>query len=163
MSALLDAGGAVISDCGQYRYRLWRTWDEGKPALCFIMLNPSTADAQKNDPTVERCQRRARRLGFGGLQVLNIFALRSTNPSALYTHANPWGPENDAHIFAVCKTAGMVVAAWGVHGLLYRRAESLRVALAYNEIKLHHLGLTKEGAPRHPLYVGYGVQPEVWG
>lgn len=107
-------------------------------------------------------QRRAQRLGFGGLEVLNIFALRSTNPAALYTHPAPCGPANDIYIFSVCKKAGMVIAAWGVHGLLYRRAEGLRTALAYKEITLHHLGLTKEGAPRHPLYVSYSVQPEVW-
>src|ERR1051326_5628436 len=97
-----EAGGArpmnpraLFSPCGLFRYRLWRHWTPGMPPLVFVMLNPSTADAEKNDPTVERCERRAKAGGFGGGEVVNLFALRSTDPKALYSAADPIGPEND--------------------------------------------------------------------
>lgn len=82
---LFTETGATFSECRRYRYRLWRYWDRSKPPLCFLMLNPSTADDLSNDPTVERCQRRALAMGFGGLEVVNIFAFRSTDPAALYS------------------------------------------------------------------------------
>lgn len=90
--SLFEQSGAAFSPCRRYRYRLWRTWGDAAPAV-FVMLNPSTADEIENDPTVERCERRARAMGFGGLRVANIFSLRSTDPTALYTSDDPVGPE----------------------------------------------------------------------
>ena len=119
--------GARFSPCGRYRYLLWRIWDENRPPAVFVMPNPSTADEIKNDPTVERCERRARAMGFGGLRVANIFALRSTDPAALYQHADPVGPDNDAAIIESVAGAGIVVCAWGGHGNLNDRGAAVRV------------------------------------
>ena len=84
LNDLFCKSGAQFSACNRYRYRLWRIWDESRKPLVMVMLNPSMANADQNDPTVERCQRRALKMGFGGLRVVNIFALVSTDPAALY-------------------------------------------------------------------------------
>jgi hypothetical protein len=151
--------GAVFSPCGAYRYRLWRTWSDEPPAV-FVMLNPSTADEIENDPTVERCERRARMMGFGGLRVANIFALRSTDPSVLYEHPDPVGPENDAAILESVAGAGIVVCAWGAHGRLKDRDVAVLALLRGAGVVPHYLTLTKDGVPGHPLYVSYKVQPK---
>jgi hypothetical protein len=153
--------GAIFSGCNQYRYRLWRTWDAALPRLNFVMLNPSTADHLVNDPTVERCERRARMLGYGCLLVTNIFALRSTDPEQLYLVDDPIGPENDLSILLAAVAAGKVICAWGAHGILQERAAAVLGYLRCH-VDLWHLGLTKGGHPRHPLYVGYDVQPALW-
>ena len=98
LADLFTKTGAVFTPCKRYRYRLWRTWDASKPPLVMVVLNPSIADVSRNDPTVERCQRRAMASGHGGLEVVNIFALVSTDPAALYTTADPVGPENNSAI-----------------------------------------------------------------
>src|SRR5437867_1481016 len=100
-SLLPETTGATISDCGRYRYGLWRIWDESKPYCLFLMLNPSTADDIDNDATVERCQRRAAAMGYGGLHVANLFAWRSTDPSVLTSVPDPIGPDNDRTIVTV--------------------------------------------------------------
>lgn len=158
---LFDDSGAYFSPCRTYRYLLCRRWAD-TPVAVFVMLNPSTADETTNDPTVERCERRARAAGFGGLTVVNIFALRSTDPGALYAHDDPIGPENDCHIRSACRDAGLVVCAWGTHGALTSRGENVRKMLTADGVALHHLGLNKGGTPKHPLYVGYGVKPQRW-
>lgn len=153
--------GADFSPCRKYRYTLWRIW--GKQPVCmFTMLNPSTADEVKNDPTVERCERRARMWGYGGLFVTNIFALRSTDPKALYDCDDPVGPDNDEAILTCAKKAGLVVCAWGSHGLLNGRGEAVRRLLA-SHVDLHYLKLSvTTGQPGHPLYIGYSVEPKPW-
>ena len=93
-----DRVGALFSPDRVYRYRLWRRWKPEEPALVYVMLNPSTADEIDSDATVTRCIERARRMGYGGIEVVNLFALRSTDPTALYRHEAPVGPENDQHI-----------------------------------------------------------------
>lgn len=153
--------GAEFSLCEQYRYLLWRKWGEMPPAT-FIMLNPSTADEVKNDPTVERCERRARAMGFGGLRVANIFALRSTDPSALYTHNDPTGPDNDDAILESVTGAGLVICAWGKHGNLNQRGQKVLQLLCGAGIAPHYLKLNNDGTPKHPLYVGYSVKPQAW-
>ena len=150
--------GATFSACSQYRYRLWRHWS-AEPAVLFLMLNPSTADETVNDPTVERCQRRAKEMGAGGLQVANIFALRSTDPAALYTAADPVGPDNDAAILSAANECAQVICAWGVHGEHQGRGDAVLAMLGSAGITPHCLGTTKAGHPRHPLYVGYAVRP----
>lgn len=158
-----DRTGALFSPCRTYRYRLWRAWDQEKPRLVFVMLNPSTADETIPDPTITRCMTRAKRMGYGGLEVVNIFALRSTDPDALYMHRDPVGPENDTHIKAACATAmesdGKVILGWGTHGALYTRGREVRSMLNDEQINTYALALTKEGYPKHPLYVGYNVDP----
>jgi hypothetical protein len=147
---------AVFSDDRKYRYVLKRIWNPLGGLLNFVMLNPSTADEVVNDPTVERCERRARTTGYGGLVVTNIFAWRSTDPAALRRVADPVGPENDRAIIAWAQRAEKVVCAWGNDGMIRRRAEKVRHLFYLVGIDLWSLGLNKAtGEPRHPLYVSY--------
>lgn len=156
---LFTTSGAVFSDCQRYRYRLWRTWDSSKKPLVMVMLNPSIADAEQNDPTVERCQRRALAMGFGGLQVTNIFALVSTDPGALYETEDPVGPKNNAAILEAVSDAGMVLCAWGTHGAHVGRAREVVAMLRDAGVSPYCLGQNADGSPKHPLYVGYGISP----
>lgn len=159
--SLFGQTGAVFSSCNKYRYRLWRTWNEKAPAV-FVMLNPSTADEIVNDPTVERCERRAHVMGYGGLRVANIFALRSTDPGALYGHSDPVGEDNDRAILESISGAGIVVCAWGGHGNLNNRGAAVLKLIRDAGVIPHYLTLNKDGTPKHPLYVGYNVQPTAW-
>ncbi|AUH33556.1 DUF1643 domain-containing protein [Paracoccus tegillarcae] len=152
---------AAYSPCGQYRYGLSRRWGSG-PALLYVMLNPSTATEMANDPTIERCERRARALGFDGLGVVNLFAYRATRPEDLRRAADPVGPLNDDAIRAAALRADRVLCAWGVHGDHLGRAEQVRAALRGLRRPMLHLGLTKAGHPRHPLYVSYARSPADW-
>lgn len=152
---------AVYSDCERYRYLLTRVWAPGPRAL-FVMLNPSTATEVQNDPTVERCERRARALGFGAFRVTNIFAWRATDPKVMLAVPDPVGPENDAAILGSVPWAQAVVCAWGNHGLHLDRGHAVEAMLRASGARLSHLGLTGQGQPRHPLYVGYDRQPEAW-
>ncbi len=154
--------GATFSTCGQYRYRLWRIWDDSVPPAVFVMLNPSTADEVANDPTVERCERRARAMGYGGLRVANIFALRSTDPKALYEHDAPVGADNNKAIIESAADAGIVVCAWGKHGLHIGRGRTVLEMLRKAGVTPHYLKLNKDGTPAHPLYIGYDVKPQEW-
>lgn len=151
---------AVISPCGTYRYRLERTWDADEPKVAFIMLNPSTADAEKDDPTIRRCIGFAKSWGFGGLIVGNLFALRATDPRELYSYSDPIGPDNNAHLRAIGMCAEQIVCAWGAHGSLHDRASGVAAMLdAYN---LSALTITKKGQPGHPLYVSAEIQPKAY-
>ena len=157
------ASVAEYSDCEAYRYSLTREWDPTGPRAALVMLNPSTATERQNDPTVERCERRARTLGFGAFRVLNIFAWRATDPRDMRAAADPVGPENDAAILSAASWAGQVICAWGTHGAhLDRGPEVERMLRRAAGGKLCHLGLSKHGHPRHPLYIGYAVQPVPW-
>ena len=153
---------AQFSDCGLYRYQLTRHWAGTKDTVNFIMLNPSRADEFRNDPTVERCERRARAMGFGGFSVTNIFAWRDTDPHAMRRAAEPVGPRNDEIITAAAQQASLVIAAWGSHASHRARGADVARLLSNAGVTLHHLGLTKHGHPRHPLYVPYARLPEVW-
>ncbi|WP_296426090.1 DUF1643 domain-containing protein [Yoonia sp.] len=156
------ASVAVYSPCERYRYSLTRVWaPEGKRAL-FIMLNPSTATEVQNDPTVERCERRARALGFGAFRVLNIFAWRDTDPKHMRAAADPIGPANDAAIITSLSWADQVVCAWGTHGAHLNRGPQVAAMLRAADVPLYHLGLSKGGHPKHPLYIGYAVRPGPW-
>lgn len=149
--------GAIISDCGNYRYVLTREIEQpirwNRPCL-FVMLNPSTADAELDDPTIRRCVGFAKREGCTSLTVVNLFALRSTDPSNLLSHPDPVGPDNDAHIQEqVLKHAnGLIVGAWGAHKStwkLHQRAEYVVSMLG----DAYCLGKTTSGSPKHPLYI----------
>lgn len=157
------ASTAVYSDCERYRYLLTREWSAARNGrVLFIMLNPSTATEVQNDPTVERCERRARALGFGGFRVTNIFAWRDTDPKAMRAAADPVGPENDAAILSSLDWADRIVAAWGAHGAHLDRGPAVEAMLRGSGHRVFHLGLTKHGHPKHPLYIGYARQPEPW-
>ena len=147
--------GATFSTCRTFRYTLWRIWNANVPPLLCILLNPSTADEVKNDPTVERCERRAISGGFGGLIVCNAFALRSTDPGVLRTVVDPVGPDNDDAILKMAKMAGQVVCGWGTHGNFMNRGKTILELLRRNNIKIYCLGQNKDGTPKHPLYIGY--------
>lgn len=153
---------AVYSDCERYRYSLSRIWDEAGPRVLFIMLNPSKATEVQNDPTVERCERRARVLGFGGFRVMNIFAWRETDPRLLRAAADPVGGENDSLLLDGLNWADTVIAGWGVHGEHLNRGPEVEALLRGAGVDLHCLGLSKAGHPRHPLYIAYATQPQVW-
>lgn len=150
----------------EYRYALFRTWEPEAHVsrqVNFIMLNPSTATSEVDDPTVRKCQTLARLWGAGGVAVTNIFALRSTDPKALYQHPRPVGVWNDPAIQVIAQTSMMAVAAWGTHGRLHGRGEAVRAMLAAMDVPLYHLGLTKEGHPKHPLYLKNSTPPRPWG
>ena len=153
---------ATYSDCERYRYALTRVWDASAERINFCMLNPSTATEVQNDPTVERCERRARTLGFGGFRVTNIFAWRATDPRDMRAAQDPIGPENDRAIKEAAHWAGRVVCAWGTHGAYLDRGAEVERLLRSSNVALFHLGLSKAGHPKHPLYIGYAVQPELW-
>lgn len=145
---------AIISDCGQYRYTLHRTLESPlrwvKPCL-FIMLNPSTADAELDDPTIRRCISFAKREGCTELTVVNLFALRSTNPEYLLTAQDPVGPDNDQYIKEQVEKHqnGLIIAAWGSHKSISKRVSQV-IPLLNNA---YCLGTNKDGTPKHPLYL----------
>ena len=112
---------AEFSPCRQYRYSLWRYWDEHKRYAVFVCLNPSTADETKDDPTVRRCINFAKGWDYGGMIMLNLFALRSTDPKRLKLVDDPVGPDNDFHLRSASSKAGITIAAWGIHGTLMGR------------------------------------------
>ena len=153
---------AIYSDCEAYRYELTRVWDKGGDRVLFVMLNPSTATEVQNDPTVERCERRARALGYGAFRVCNIFAFRATEPKDMRAQPDPVGPLNDATITQAAEWADAIVCAWGTHGEHLNRGPQVETLLRAQPKPLTHLGLSKAGHPKHPLYIGYHVQPVFW-
>ncbi|SDY80513.1 hypothetical protein SAMN05444004_103184 [Jannaschia faecimaris] len=154
---------ATYSEDEKYRYVLTRTWDISARRVTFVMLNPSTATEQQNDPTVERCERRARALGFGAFRVTNIFAWRATDPRDMRAQADPvGGTANDAAIRDAALWADTVVCAWGTHGAHLNRGVQVEALLRQTGKPLTTLGLSKDGHPKHPLYIGYAVQPVPW-
>lgn len=153
---------AHYSDCERYRYDLTRVWDTQGRKVAFVMLNPSTATEVQNDPTVERCERRARALGYGAFRVCNIFAWRDTDPKLMRKATEPIGTANDQAIIEACIWADTVVAAWGTHGEHLARGPAVETLMRNAGKPLHHLGLSKAGHPKHPLYISYETQPVVW-
>lgn len=143
---------AMISDCGNYRYWLTRQWDNGC-LLPFVMLNPSTADANDNDPTIRRCMTFARGEGFAGISVVNLFAFRATNPDALRSVRDPVGPDNDEFLIQELRRNRKVVAAWGAVPMWRDRINYVLSLAELNEVDLRCVGQTNGGFPRHPLYV----------
>lgn len=165
MGSLFDwaiTWNATFSPCRKYRYTLTRTWAPDLPKVNFLMLNPSTADEVRNDPTVERCERRARMWKYGGLIVTNLFAWRSTSPGELYRVPDPIGPDNDEAIVEAAHEAQLIVCAWGYHGELIDRGRKVRDRL-HMFATLHYLALSsKTGQPCHPLYLPYSRTPVPW-
>jgi hypothetical protein len=154
-----EYSGALFDPSERYRYRLWRVWDRRLPRCLFVMLNPSTADYEINDLTVRRCIDFAHRWGYGGLEVCNLFAFRSTDPAALYEVIDPVGAENDRAILEAATAAGVVVVAWGNHGQLHGRGRYVTQLLEEAAIAAHCLGVNDSGEPKHPLYVSADTLP----
>lgn len=149
---------ATISSCGRYRYDLVR--GEGEPSICWLMLNPSTADAHTDDPTIRRVVGFSQRWGFGTVVVVNLFAYRATQPTALLSVDDPVGPDNDATIRETVTACTVTVLAHGVvHRRLHDRARTVELLLLAAGVPLVCLGQTADGSPRHPLYVRGDTQP----
>jgi len=155
------AGSAIISADGRYRYHLSRRFEIGADRIAtFIMLNPSTADHLRDDPTIRRCVGFCRRWDCGVLHVVNLFAVRATDPRDIREVADPVGPENRKWVCQAAAIGDLVVCGWGTHGsymdqdlTVLRWIEDCCTPLA--------LGVTRGGQPRHPLYVPYaaGLEP----
>ncbi len=151
---------AEFSPCRRYRYSLWREWggmfgSERQGYAMFIGLNPSTADETNDDPTIRRCIAFARDWGYSALCMTNLFAYRATDPAKMLVQADPVGPDNDKTLLQLAGGSEIVVAAWGIHGDHRGRADEVRRMLP----RLHYLGLTKDGYPKHPLYLPKTLRP----
>lgn len=152
---------ALLSGDGLYRYRLTRTWAEGKP-VNFLMLNPSIADASIDDPTIRRCIGFAKQWGYPGLIVTNLFAFRATDPRDLFRAEDPVGDENDVAILAAAMDASIVVAAWGAHQRARERARHVLHLLRKNIGPVYCIATTVSGLPVHPLYQPREFKPRLY-
>jgi len=156
MSDIIQTG-ATISPDQLFRYNLWRIWDTAKPYALFVGLNPSTADATEDDPTIRRCKRFAADWGYGGIHMVNLFAYRATKPENMMKAYGPHGADNDQWIKALTEHAGIIICAWGANGdYLNRDQEVIELLESFD---LYHLGMTKDGKPRHPLYIKADTKP----
>lgn len=153
---------AVLSKCGKYRYSLTRIWDVTLPRVLFIMLNPSTADAEINDPTIRRCMGFAKDWGYGGIYVVNLFALRATNPKDLLGYTFVVGIQNEVWFRAMSDLSDLVVCAWGnspILDKLQKRLDHTWKPLSWINKPLNYLELSKDGTPKHPLYLPKNLTP----
>lgn len=151
-----DRPMAFFSEDRTYRYWLVRVWDSRKPVLGIVMLNPSTADEDTDDATIRWLDRFARSRGYGGIEVCNLYALRSRHPKALWTHPDPVGPDNDQHLARLARERDVIVLAWGANARQPRVSHVTRLivrACQERGATLGVLGWTKAGQPRHPLYM----------
>jgi hypothetical protein len=149
----------------EYRYRLSRTWEADKPYVLFVLMNPSTADPNSDDPTIAKCCRFAKAWGFGGIVAANTFAYRCTDQKRLTETVDPIGPDNDKHIIEMAKKAAIVVFAYGKprHKQLRSRGVSLaRILIEKAGITPHVLRLGPDGTPCHPLYLPETLEPVIW-
>jgi hypothetical protein len=153
------SSGANFSRCRRFRYTLWRRWDDSRPMVMMIGLNPSTADARRNDPTIRRCIGFAESWGQGGLIMTNLFAFRATYPSDLKATADPVGPRNDAWIRRAARQVDRIVAVWGNDGAWMDRSAHIRHML---KGRLEYLRLNAAGEPAHPLYLPSSLAPRPW-
>lgn len=147
----------ILSPCRTYRYTLWREFGGlvGDGYAMFIGLNPSTADEVNDDPTIRRCIAFAKSWGYGALCMTNLFAFRATDPEEMKRAADPVGPENDSHLIALARDAGVVVAAWGTNGTYLGRDNAVRTMVP----NLRCLKKTVAGHPSHPLYLRADLTP----
>ncbi|MGI5507463.1 DUF1643 domain-containing protein [Lentzea sp. CA-135723] len=150
---LIEYAAATFNLARTHRYELVRVWGPDTPPVMFVMLNPSTADAFCCDSTITRCLRFARRENAGGMVVVNLFALRSTNPAALAGHPNPVGCSNNHVISSAVQGVAAVIAGWGRHGHLNGRDREVMQLLSRRGVELLCLGLNRDGSPAHPLYL----------
>lgn len=161
-SALIYPPTAVFDPDKMYRWELTRTWSDAAP-WAFCMLNPSKADAMRNDLTITRCCGFAEAGGAGGIVVVNLYAWRSTSPAELASQAKPVGDQDDAFIWNACTAPGrIVVAAWGAHSFAQARAGRVTAMLQAAGVELQCLGVTKAGHPLHPSRLAASVRPVPW-
>ncbi len=168
MNDLFKKSGAIISECGLYRYRLWRIWDEDRAPLIWVMQNPSTADDVDDDPTIRKCMGFAERAGAGGIVVMNVFAYRATDERELLSVSDPIGPKNWDYLIGATsiRLGSRVVAAWGNRFGPKRRSifrtGYCHAAAACVQQGAYCLGTTKSGEPRHPLMLAYSTEMVKW-
>lgn len=153
---------AVISEDGRYRYLLRRTWDHNKPRVLYVMLNPSTADARLDDPTIRSCVRLAAGHGYGSMEVVNVFAYRATEPTELLKQADPIGPRNEDAVASAVGRCDVVICAWGAFPPAREKATPVLNAIRAHRPAAYCFGKTKAGAPKHPLYIKSGTPLEVF-
>ena len=153
---------AIISEDKRYRYMLTRVWDETKPMVMWVMLNPSTADANNDDPTIRKCIAFAKSWGYGGIYVANLFGFRATNPRRLLQTEAPIGAMNEEYLRTYAEKVDKVICAWGNVAILERLPHVRPMAvLGFAREKLHCLGLCKNGeTPKHPLYLHSSLTPQ---
>ena len=163
MSVVYAEKDAVLSDDGVYRYLLRRVWDHRRLRMLYVMLNPSTADADMDDATIRSCVRLAHDAGYGSFEVVNLFALRSTDPAVLINHPDPVGnPKNADVVVAALGRCDVAVCAWGAHPMAGERGRLMVSTIKGYKPAAYCLGRTKAGYPRHPLYVRSGTALEVY-
>lgn len=152
---------AVFSPCRTWRYTLTRTWDFTRPLAMFVGLNPSTATETIDDNTVRRCIGYARNWGYGGLLMMNIFAFRAKDPKVMKSQEDPVGPGNNCCLVTMAhkESTGIVVAAWGTHGVFQNRHQNILKLFLEVGIPLHCLRITKKGFPEHPLFLPGKLEP----
>lgn len=157
---------AIISDCRKYRYALTRKY-YGNKCCMFIMLNPSTADECIDDPTVRKCTLFADSWGYGNIIIVNLFALRATDPKEIYWTEDPVGPDNHKHVKEILEQSifwdkFLVVCAWGNHGRYMEQNSAMIGWLEDQSVKPHYLKMTKKKEPSHPLYLPKKLKPIPW-
>lgn len=155
---------AVISECGHYRYRLTRDLERDGPNMLWVMLNPSTADGDVDDPTIRRLMKFTQSWGYGSLTVVNLYAFRATKPADLFSAIDPIGTENDCYLRKMLEQVGYgdVMVGWGNHAKLDRVQEFVDLASEYPNVRLLALDINVSGSPKHPLYVKGDVLRKIW-
>lgn len=154
---------AILSEDGLYRYRLSRWWSDRLPWVTFLMLNPSTADALEDDATIRKCVGFAEHWGFGGIEVTNLFAMRSRDPLALVDAKNPTGPEYTRHLYDSIHKSTLLIASWGCESTLKKKPMLLArpkavvsaIRALRSDLPIECLGMSKTGNPYHPLMLAY--------
>jgi hypothetical protein len=163
MVPALGERGARFSPCRTWRYELWRVWGDGERYVNVIGLNPSTADENMDDPTIRRCIGFAKAWGYDGLRMTNLWAFRSTDPRGLpSSYGEAVGPENDHLLLHSARNSALVLAAWGVHGKNRNRGYQVAAMLQEEGIDVQAFGFTKDGYPKHPLYLPSDTEPVPW-
>lgn len=140
---------AILSEDRTYRYTLYREWNPKKAMVMIIGLNPSTADEHSDDPTIRRCIQFAKDWGFGRLMMVNLFAIRGTDPKILKEVPDPIGPENDLYLQKMAHESQLIIGAWGTLGTYLNRNTAVKKLLP----TIKCLGVTQNHQPKHPLYL----------
>ena len=151
---------AIFSEDRKYRYILSRIWDETKPTVLFIGLNPSTADETEDDPTIRKCINFAKTWGYGGIYMANLFAFRSTNPENLRNEQDPVGSDNNSFIKKYLGESERTIVCWGNKGNINNRSEEVYNLLVNSphHNSLHCLKINQTGEPHHPLYLPLDIE-----
>lgn len=153
---------AVLSECGKYRYLLRRVWDWKKPRALICMLNPSTADARKDDATIRSCVRLLKAIGYGSLEVVNVFAFRATDPDELNKQSDPIGPDNEKVRKGALSRCDVAICGWGSHKMAAYQQRQISQVFCLDKPAVYCFGKTKSGSPKHPLYIKTGTHLETY-